>query len=136
MQLLELRRQGTIGIVTRRVPRSPEAVDRVLATEPPLVGPFVTVSPFRRLPQRLASWGWRADLRLCWPRTALMREPVVIAEVAPWSATMTEVWLAPCAPHALHWGDRRWDRYFTAAHATADAVVGVLTAPAENWNVF
>jgi hypothetical protein len=136
VQVLELRRQGTIGIVTRRVPRSPEAVDRVLMSTPPLVGPFVTLSPFHRLPPRLASWGWRAELRLCWPRSALMRESLVIVEVAPWSATMTEVWLAPNAPHALHWGDRRWDRYFAAAHATADAVVALLTSSAENWNVF
>jgi hypothetical protein len=127
MDLLELQPQGTIGIVTRRVPRSPAVVDLALSAGAPLpIGPFVELEPFRPVPPDLGSWGWRAAVRLRWPRPGLAPEPVVGVELAPWSATTTELRLAPQAAHALHWSDRRWNRYFAVAHAAADALVEVL----------
>jgi hypothetical protein len=129
MDLLELHAHSTIGIVTRRLPRSPEVVDLVLssAAEPP-VGRGELVAPFRPIPTELRSWGWRAEVRLRWARPSLAPEPIVGVELAAWSTTTTELRLAPLTPHALHWGGRRWDRYFALAHAASDALVGHLTA--------
>jgi hypothetical protein len=140
---------GTIGIVTRRVERSPAVVDLVLgAAALAPAGPFVVVVPFRPLPPALGTWGWRAEARLRWSTRPLHPGPAVRIELTAWSSTETELCLAPVEPHALRWSDRRWNRYFGLAHDTADAVVTHLTATAtglpdrppvaaaQNWNVF
>jgi hypothetical protein len=149
VDLLELQPQGTIGIVTRRVERSPDVVDLVLGSDRPLVGaPFAVIVPFRPVPAELRSWGWRAQLRLRWARPALVPDPVVRVELCPWSTTSTELRLAPASAHALRWGDRRWNRYFSLAHEAAQVLVAALTSTptalpasppagrAQNWNVF
>jgi hypothetical protein len=115
MDLLELHPSGTVGIVTRRVPRSPAVVDLVLAAR------GTGLPRFRPLPAELRSWGWRAELHLPWRHRCL-----VAVELTAWSSTTTELHLAPVAAHALHWGNRRWDRYFAVAHATAGALVDLL----------
>jgi hypothetical protein len=116
VDLLQIQPQGTVGIVTRRVPRSPDVVDLVLTS-----APAGSLPPFRPLPAELRSWGWRAELGLPWRHHTL-----VMVELAPWSAMVTELRLAPVAAHGLHWSDRRWDRYFAAAHAAANELVEVL----------
>ena len=140
MDLLERHSHTTIGIVTRRVPRSPDVVDLVI-----LGAPAGVLPPFRPLPADLRSWGWRAEVRLGWSRPSLAPQPVLGVELAPWSSTTTELRLAPVAAHGLHWSDRRWDRYFATAHRAADALVELLcstttglpasppVAAAQNW---
>ena len=137
MDLLELHHRGTVGIVTRRVARSPDVVDLVLA------GGGSGLPPFRPLPSELRSWGWRAGARL-----PGRRHIAVSIELTAWSSTTTELTLIPAAAHGLGWSDRRWDRYFAAAHRTADALVDHLESTptdlpdgppltaAQNWNVF
>ena len=115
MDLLELHTQGTIGIVSRRVPRSPDVIDLVVAAGPE------ALPRFRPLPPELRSWGWRAELRLPWHRPC-----IVSVELTAWSATTTELRLAPVSAHVLRWSDRRWDRYFGLAHAAADQVIAAL----------
>ena len=116
-----------IGIVTRRVARSPDVVDLVLggrAAAGPvgwsprsdrcrpssvvgLAGPGAAALARRRsLPSRSSASSWRRG-----PRPT------------------TELRLAPLAAHGLHWSDRRWDRYFAAAHAAADALVDLIATP-------
>jgi hypothetical protein len=115
MDLLELHHRGTVGIVTRRVARSPDVVDLVLA----LGGSGLP--PFRPLPAELRSWGWRAEARLPGRHHVL-----VTVELTAWSSTTTELRLAPAAALGLGWSDRRWDRYFATAHAVATAMVETL----------
>ena len=82
MDLLERHSHTTIGIVTRRVPRSPDVVDLVIGGAPAGLLP-----PFRPLPADLRSWGWRAEVRLGWSRPSLAPQPVVVEHRSSTSAS-------------------------------------------------
>jgi hypothetical protein len=135
--VLELQLHRTIGSVTRRIPRSPDVVDLVMATGTLPAGRLVplggrasleVVEPFAAVGPRLAGWGWRAVTRLHWARPTLVAAPLIAIEISPWAATTTELLLVPVVPQSLHWSEHRWSRYFDLAHAAADALVGHITS--------
>jgi hypothetical protein len=142
--VLELQLHRTLGSVTRRIPRSQAMVDLVMATGSLRTGTLLpvggracleVVEPFAPLPTKLQTWGWRARMRLHWARPTVVPQPLVAVELSPWDATTIELLLVPVIPQSLHWGERRWNRYFDLAHASADALSEHITS-AQNWNVF
>ena len=67
----------------------------------------------------------RARGRVCRPSGRVVT--YVEVELAPWSSTVTELFLRPLARHPERWGARRTHRYFALAHRGADQLARACT---------
>lgn len=124
-------------VLQRRVNLPLPAVQLGLADRSPLVatrrlelgdaGSVVLREPLRPIApfsahQTLPTWCGRATALT--PRGS--RVAHVDIEVSMWSSDATCVVVRPVARHPERWSRRRVQRYFALAHATADAIGGVL----------
>jgi len=112
----------TASMVTRRLPLTPGEVIGVLAgIEVPLdSGRFVVDGRFERGPPLM---GCVTAWSTAWLLTVHHRPTWLTLEVSPWSFDVTEIVLRVEAS-LVHWGVRRRNRYFAAAHQAADGLVG------------
>jgi hypothetical protein len=115
-------------VLSRRVGRTPQLVERALATLTEqshdglsFVGPFehwVLIGPWGTGPSER-----RAPAELDIGRRA--PEPVEI-EIGPWDRRAVEVRLRPLAKRPERWSARRQARYFDEAHDAVDSFVRAI----------
>ena len=123
-------------IVTRRVNRRPDSIDRVLAGPQDVFRAPMTLGtagvlrvdrPFTRRDGGLVT-AWRTEGRLYGSGLRLARYARVELELSVFSTACCEVRLRPVCRHAHRWGGRRQRGYFDLAHRAADSVVAVVAA--------